>query len=55
MSAVLTALAGRRCLAAQDPAVHKTMAEVKMLLKPLSAQREPEITGGVMALMRAAP
>jgi 2-polyprenyl-6-methoxyphenol hydroxylase-like FAD-dependent oxidoreductase len=42
-------------LAAQDPAVHKTMAEVNMLLKPLSALREPEIAGRVMALMGTAP
>lgn len=40
-------------LAAQDPAVHRTMVEVNSLLKPLSVLREPEIAGRVMALMGA--
>jgi 2-polyprenyl-6-methoxyphenol hydroxylase-like FAD-dependent oxidoreductase len=42
-------------LAAQDPALHKTLVEVNMLLKPLGALRAPEIAGRVMALMGAAP
>jgi hypothetical protein len=42
-------------LAAQDPALHKTMVEVNSLLKPLSALREAEIAGRVMALMGPTP
>ena len=38
-------------VAAQDPAVHKTMVEVNMLLKPLSTLREPEIANRVLAQM----
>jgi 2-polyprenyl-6-methoxyphenol hydroxylase-like FAD-dependent oxidoreductase len=40
-------------LAAQDPAVHKTMAEVNALLKPGTALREPQIASRVMELMQA--
>jgi 2-polyprenyl-6-methoxyphenol hydroxylase-like FAD-dependent oxidoreductase len=40
-------------LAAEDSAVHKTMAEVNSLLKPLTALREPQLAGRVMALMSA--
>jgi 2-polyprenyl-6-methoxyphenol hydroxylase-like FAD-dependent oxidoreductase len=41
-------------LAAEDPAVHKTMAEVSSLLKPASALREPHIASRVMDLVNAA-
>ena len=40
-------------LAAEDPAVHKTMIEVNFLLKPGTALREPHIASRVMALMQA--
>ena len=38
-------------LGAQDPEVHKLMAEVSQLLKPQSALREPALAARVMALM----
>jgi 2-polyprenyl-6-methoxyphenol hydroxylase-like FAD-dependent oxidoreductase len=41
-------------LAAEDPSVHKTMAEVSNLLKPSSALREPQIASRVTDLMNAA-
>jgi 2-polyprenyl-6-methoxyphenol hydroxylase-like FAD-dependent oxidoreductase len=40
-------------LAAQDPAVHKTMVEVNSLLKPGTALREPHIASRVLELMQA--
>ena len=40
-------------LAAEDPSVHKTMAEVSNLLKPSSALREPQIASRVTDLMNA--
>ena len=40
-------------LAAEDASVHKTMMEVNMLLKPMSALREPQIAGRVVVLMNA--
>jgi len=45
--------AGLLQLAAQDPSVHKTMAEVSALLKPGTALREPDIASRVMELIRA--
>jgi 2-polyprenyl-6-methoxyphenol hydroxylase-like FAD-dependent oxidoreductase len=41
-------------LAAQDPEVHKLMAEVTSLTKPAGALREPALADRVMALMAAA-
>jgi 2-polyprenyl-6-methoxyphenol hydroxylase-like FAD-dependent oxidoreductase len=41
-------------LAAEDPAVHKTMAEVGALMKPSSALREQNIASRVTELMNAA-
>jgi 2-polyprenyl-6-methoxyphenol hydroxylase-like FAD-dependent oxidoreductase len=38
-------------LAAQDPEIHRLMAEVSQLLKPSSALREPAVAARVMALM----
>ena len=38
-------------LAAQDPQVHRLLAEVSQLLKPNSALREPALAARVMALM----
>jgi hypothetical protein len=46
--------AGLIQLAAQDPSVHKTMAEVTALLKPGTALREPQIASRVMELIQAA-
>ena len=41
-------------LAAEDPEVHKLMAEVSSLLKPASALREPELARRITAVMSAA-
>ena len=38
-------------LAARDPAVHKLMAEVQHLLKPLSVYQDPELTQRIQAMM----
>jgi 2-polyprenyl-6-methoxyphenol hydroxylase-like FAD-dependent oxidoreductase len=40
-------------LAAEDPAVHKTMVEVNFLLKPGTALLEPHIASRVMELMQS--
>jgi len=45
--------AGLIALAARDPEVHKTMAEVNALLKPGTALREPHIASRVMELIQA--
>ena len=39
-------------LAAEDPETHRTLIEVRHLLKPQSALREPELAGRVAALMQ---
>jgi hypothetical protein len=41
-------------LAVEDPAVHKLTAEVRHLLKPSSALRDPVLVARVEALMQAA-
>jgi hypothetical protein len=41
-------------LAAEDAEAHKILAEVRSLLKPQSALREPELASRVMAMMAQA-
>ena len=42
-------------LAAEDPAVHRLMAEVQHLVKPRSAYQDPELIQRVLTVMAATP